>query len=39
MFDFVAAAKYNAWKGKAGMSSNDAMNAYIAFAEQLIAQQ
>ncbi len=35
MFDFVAAAKYNAWKNKSGISSADAMNAYIEFVNKL----
>ncbi len=35
MFDFVAQAKYNAWKGKAGMNKEDAMNAYIELVESL----
>jgi len=29
MFDFVAAAKYNAWTGKKGMSKEDAQQKYI----------
>jgi acyl-CoA-binding protein len=29
MFDFVAAAKYNAWKGLQGLSADDAMQQYI----------
>jgi acyl-CoA-binding protein len=29
MFDFVAQAKYNAWKSKSGMSSEQAMQAYV----------
>lgn len=36
MFDFVAAAKYNAWKSKAGVSASDAMNAYIEFVNKLV---
>lgn len=35
MFDFVAAAKYNAWKSKMGMSKEEAMNKYIEFVETL----
>lgn len=35
MFDFVAAAKYNAWKTKAGMSKEDAQQKYIDFVESL----
>jgi diazepam-binding inhibitor (GABA receptor modulating acyl-CoA-binding protein) len=29
MFDFVAQAKYNAWKGKAGLGKEEAMKNYI----------
>lgn len=29
MFDFVAQAKYNAWKSKAGMDKEAAMQAYV----------
>lgn len=29
MFDFVAQAKYNAWKSKAGMTQEAAMQAYV----------
>ena len=29
MFDFVAAAKYNAWDGKKGMSREEAQQKYI----------
>jgi acyl-CoA-binding protein len=35
MFDFVAAAKYNAWKSRSGMSREDAMNKYIELVESL----
>lgn len=35
MFDFIAAAKYNAWKSKAGMMKEDAMNQYIELVESL----
>ncbi len=31
MFDFVAAAKYNAWTGKKGMSKEDAQQKYIEY--------
>ncbi|MFL5753546.1 MAG: acyl-CoA-binding protein [Bacteroidia bacterium] len=37
MFDFVAAAKYNAWKSKAGLSKEDAMNRYIKLVEDLLS--
>ena len=29
MFDFVAQAKFNAWKSKAGLGKEDAMKKYI----------
>jgi len=35
MFDFVAAAKYNAWNVKKGMSKEDAQQKYIDFVEGL----
>ncbi len=35
MFDFIGAAKYNAWKGNIGMSKEDAMNKYIILVESL----
>ncbi len=35
MFDFIAAAKYNVWKSKLGMSKEDAMNKYIELVESL----
>jgi diazepam-binding inhibitor (GABA receptor modulating acyl-CoA-binding protein) len=35
LFDFVAQAKYNAWKSKAGMAKEDAMNHYIELVESL----
>ncbi len=37
MFDFVAAAKYNAWKSRIGMSKEDAMNKYIELVESLFS--
>ncbi|GAB3927041.1 acyl-CoA-binding protein [Mucilaginibacter myungsuensis] len=39
MFDFVAAAKYTAWKGQAGLSSEDAMNQYIEIFKGLKAKE
>lgn len=36
MFDFVAQAKYNAWKGKAGMDKEAAMQAYIDLVNSLL---
>lgn len=35
MLDMVGRAKYDAWAKRKGMSSEDAMNAYIAMATQL----
>ncbi|HTA61079.1 MAG TPA: acyl-CoA-binding protein, partial [Bacteroidia bacterium] len=35
MFDFVAAAKYNAWNAKKGISKEDAQQKYIDFVEGL----
>lgn len=35
MFDFVAAAKYNAWIGKKGMSQEEAALKYIDFVNSL----
>ena len=35
MFDFVAAAKFNAWNAKKGMSKEDAQQKYIDFVEGL----
>lgn len=35
MFDFVAAAKYNAWNGKKGMTKEDAQQKYIDYVESL----
>jgi len=35
MFDFVAAAKFNAWTTKKGMSKEDAQQKYIDFVEGL----
>lgn len=29
MFDFIAAAKYNAWAGKKGLSKEQAMQQYV----------
>lgn len=34
-FDFVAAAKHNAWDGLRGKSKEDAMTEYIALVEEL----
>lgn len=35
MFDFVAAAKYNAWNAKKGLGKEDAQQKYIDFVESL----
>ncbi|PBQ34815.1 acyl-CoA-binding protein [Sphingobacteriaceae bacterium] len=35
MFDFVAAAKYNAWNGKKGMSKEEAQQKYMDYVEGL----
>lgn len=35
MFDFVAAAKYNAWNGKKGISKEDAQQRYIDYVDSL----
>lgn len=35
MFDFVAAAKYNAWTAKKGMAKEDAQMKYIQYVDQL----
>lgn len=37
MFDMKAAAKYNTWEGMKGMSSDEAMEKYIALVDELIA--
>lgn len=38
MFDFVAAAKYNAWSGKKGMSKEDAQQKYIDYVNSLFTK-
>ncbi|MEY3821277.1 MAG: acyl-CoA-binding protein [Bacteroidota bacterium] len=35
-FDFVAMFKYNAWEKLAGMSKDDAMQAYINIVDKLV---
>ncbi len=35
LFDFVAKAKYQAWEGCRGMSSEDAMKAYVDLVSEL----
>ena len=39
MLDIRGRAKYDAWKGQRGMSSDDAMQAYVDFVDELIAKQ
>ncbi len=36
-FDFRGAAKYAAWEKRRGMSSDEAMQAYIDLVEKLLA--
>ena len=36
-FDFRGAAKYDAWEKRRGMSSNEAMQAYVDLVDQLAA--
>jgi len=38
MFDFVAAAKYNAWNSKKGMSREDARQKYIDYVAFLFSK-
>ncbi len=38
MFDFKAAAKYNAWENLKGTSAEDSMNKYIALVEGLLSK-
>ncbi|MBX7242204.1 MAG: acyl-CoA-binding protein [Bacteroidia bacterium] len=37
MFDFKAAAKYNAWENLKGLSADDSMQKYIALVDKLLA--
>lgn len=39
MFDFVAAAKYNAWNSKKGITKEEAMQKYIDLVEALFREQ
>lgn len=39
MFDFINAAKYNAWASKKGLSREDAMQQYVDLVNNLLAQQ
>ena len=39
MLDIRGRAKFDAWNGRKGMSSDDAMQAYVDFVDQLIAKQ
>ncbi len=36
MFDFIAAAKYNAWAGKKGLSKEQAMQQYVDLVHSLL---
>jgi diazepam-binding inhibitor (GABA receptor modulating acyl-CoA-binding protein) len=36
MFDFVAAAKFNAWNAKKGLSKEDAQQKYIDYVDGLL---
>ena len=38
MFDFIAAAKYNAWATKKGLSTEEAMQQYVDLVNQLLKQ-
>lgn len=38
LFDFVGAAKYNAWEQKKGMSQEDAMQQYIDLVNRLLTK-
>jgi acyl-CoA-binding protein len=37
-FDFVGKAKYDAWSAKAGLSTEDAMQAYITLVDGLLSR-
>ena len=39
MFDFVAAAKYNAWNAKKGIAKEEAMQKYIDLVEALFLEK
>ena len=39
MFDLVAKKKYEAWSGLKGMSSDEAMQAYVAEVERLLNEE
>lgn len=36
MFDFIAKAKYNAWKTKIGLSKEEAMKQYVDMVSELL---
>lgn len=38
MFDFINAAKYNAWASKKGLSKEDCMQRYVDLVNQLLNQ-
>jgi acyl-CoA-binding protein len=37
MFDFIAAAKYNAWATKKGLTKEEAMQQYVDLVQSLLA--
>lgn len=39
VFDFVGKAKYNAWESHRGLDRAEAMRRYIAYVEQLFAEE
>lgn len=39
MFDFVAAAKYNAWASKKGLTREQAMQQYVDLVNSLLKEQ
>lgn len=39
LFDFVAQAKYNAWKLKMGMSKEEAMTSYVSLVNRLLEKK
>ncbi|MES2558119.1 MAG: acyl-CoA-binding protein [Bacteroidota bacterium] len=38
MFDFIAAAKYNAWATKKGLTRDEAMQRYVDLVNSLLAE-
>jgi acyl-CoA-binding protein len=39
MFDFIAAAKYNAWASKKGLNKEQAMQQYVDLVNSLLKEQ